>query len=87
MATPIETVAADGQPPSGAHRHDRWRTAEGRQQGVYWDKVMRRWYSTIQLGRKKKYLGWFHSPAEAAAAWEQAVREREAAKKRGNQGE
>jgi hypothetical protein len=71
MATSLETVAADGRPPVAA---------EGSQKGVYWNKVWRRWYSTIQLGRKKKYLGAFHSPAEAAAAFEQAVREREAAK-------
>lgn len=53
----------------------------GRRRGVYWNKVGRYWYSTIQLkDRKKKYLGAFRSPDEAAAAFECAVREREAAK-------
>jgi hypothetical protein len=81
MATSVETIASllakagtprgDGQPPA---------PADSKQKGVYWNKILRRWYSSIQLGRKKKYLGLFHSAAEAAAAWERAVREREAAK-------
>jgi len=42
--------------------------------GVYWSKRERRWYASISVGPKRKYLGSFKSIADARAAREVAER-------------
>ena len=43
--------------------------------GVSWFKLMRKWRATINVGGKQKALGYFDDPAEAAVAYDEAVRE------------
>jgi hypothetical protein len=41
--------------------------------GVSWDKVARKWRAYISVDRKRKFLGYYTDPAEAALAYDRAA--------------
>ena len=42
--------------------------------GIWWDKRVKKWQVSIQIGKKRKHLGYFHNEIEAAKAYDTAAK-------------
>jgi hypothetical protein len=43
--------------------------------GVYFDKQQKKWYSTISINYKRKFLGYFDTREEASKCYQEAVKQ------------